>query len=280
MVKTIYADVLFIINFIINYLLLFVTAHIGTLHISRIRLLLSASFGALYAVLSFVSVFSFLNFLPIKLFIAAVIILIAFGRNSFPRAYLTFFICSFVFAGFCLLMSFIAPNTFATLNGGAYYINLSLPVLIISSSVAYILLRIVFSRRAGGKKEICDVTVKHEGSETTLRALVDTGNSLRAPGTNARVLISDYPSVRGLLPQSARELLDQCEQKNFALALDKLSAISHFLLIPYKTVGVSFSLLLAFIPDEIYINGALSKDAVCAISETPVSDGSGYNALI
>lgn len=279
-VKTIYADILFIINFIINYLLLFVTAHIAALRISRLRLILSAAFGALYAVLSFVSAFYFFNFLPIKLFFAAVIILIAFGRVSFARAYLTFFVCSFVFAGFCLLMSLIAPNTFAALNGGAYYINLSLPVLITSTGVAYILLRIVFSRRAGGKKEICNVTVKHGGAEVALRALVDTGNSLRAPVTNARVIISDYSSVRALLPQSAKEILDLCDGKNFALALDKLSEISHFLLIPYKTVGVSFSLLLAFVPDEVFIAGELSKDAVCAISESPVSDGSGYNALI
>ena len=177
-------------------------------------------------------------------------------------------------------MSFIAPNTFTAVNGGAYYINLSLPVLIISTSCAYILLRIAFSRRASDKKEICDVTVKHDGAEITLRALIDTGNSLRAPGTNARVLISDYSFVREILPQAAQKILDQCDKKNFALALDKLSGISRFLLIPYKTVGVSFSLLLAFVPDEVHIAGELSKDAVCAISETPVSDGSGYNALI
>jgi stage II sporulation protein GA (sporulation sigma-E factor processing peptidase) len=60
-VKTIYADVLFLINFIINYLLLFVTAKIAVLPLLRLKLILSASFGALYAVLSFFPSLSFLS---------------------------------------------------------------------------------------------------------------------------------------------------------------------------------------------------------------------------
>ncbi len=280
MVKTIYADVLFLINLIINYLLLFVTAHIATLPISRVKLFLSAAFGAFYAVLSFLPQLSFLTFFPIKLFAAAIIVLIAFGISSFPKAYLTFFTCSLFFAGFCLLASFLAPHAFSAISGGVYYINLSLPTLLLSSLIAYIVLRIVFARRCGGEKKICTVTVKNESSEITLHALVDTGNSLRAPRTNARVVISDYDTVRCILSPEARELLDSYRGKSFPLAFDKLSDVSRFSLIPYKTVGVSFSLLLAFTPDEVYIEKKLSKGAVCALSEAPVSDGSGYDALI
>lgn len=276
MVKTIYADVLLVINLIINYLLLFVTAHIAVLPLSRFRLLLASSFGALYAVASFLPSLSFLLFFPIKLFIAVIMVFLAFGKKLFLRAYLTFFVSSLVFAGFCLL----APSVISSVSGGVYYINLSFPVLILSTLLAYILLRIVFSRRCGGEKKVCSVTVKNKDEELELRALVDTGNSLRAPHTNARVVICAYDTVRAILPLAAREILDEYRGKSFSLAFDKLSDISHFSLIPYKTVGVSFSLLLAFTPDEIYIEKKLSNGAVCAISEAPVGDGSGYDALI
>lgn len=276
MVKTIYVDILFVINLIINYLLLFVTAHIATLAISRFRLSLSAAFGALYAVFSFLPSLSFLLFSPIKLFIAVIMVFIAFGKKLFLRAYLTFLVSSLVFAGLCLL----APSAISSISGGVYYIKLSFPVLILTTLIAYILLRIVFSRRCGGEKKICNVRVKSNGSEISLHALVDTGNSLRAPQTNARVVICSYDTIRCILPPAAREILDEHRNRSFSLAFDKLSDISHFSLIPYKTVGVSFSLLLAFAPDEVYIEKKISKGAICVISEAPVSDGSGYDAII
>lgn len=276
MVKTIYADVLLVINLIINYLLLFVTAHIAILPLSRFRLFLAAAFGAIYAVASFLPSLSFFSFFSIKLFVAVIMVFIAFGKNLLLRAYLTFFVSSLVFAGFCLL----TPGIISSISGGVYYINLSFPVLILSTLLAYILLRIVFSRRCGGEKKVCSVTVKNSSKEICLRALVDTGNSLRCPHTNARVVICAYDTVKYILPPAAREILDEYRGRSFSLAFEKLSDISHFSLIPYKTIGVSFSLLLAFTPDEVYIEKKLSKGAVCAISEAAVGDGSGYDALI
>ncbi|MBR3848468.1 MAG: sigma-E processing peptidase SpoIIGA [Oscillospiraceae bacterium] len=276
MVKTVYVDILFIINLIINYLLLFVTAHIATLRISRLRLSLAASFGALYAVLSFFPKLSILTFLPIKLLIAAAMVFLAFGRNHFLRAFLVFFVCSLFLAGLCLL----APSVISSVSGGVYYINISFPVLLLSTLIAYILLRLVFLRRGGGEKKICNVTVKNNGNEISLRALVDTGNSLRAPQTNARVVICAYDTIRCILPTGVRNVLDKHRDKSFSLAFDKLSELARFSLIPCRTVGVSFSLLLAFTPDEVCIEKKISKGAICVISETPVSDGSGYNAII
>ena len=277
MIKTIYADVLFIINLIINYLLLFVTAHIATLNISRFRILLSSSVGALYSVLTFLPSLFFLKLLPIKLIVAAMLVFISFGKSVFFRAYLTFFISALAFAGVAFFISALAPNVFFS-SGGVYYINLSLPLLLLSTAISYLLLRIAFRGRSRGERRICKVKITLSGAESFLHALYDTGNSLRAPGTNARVVISGYDAVKSLFPHDIREILDGCNGNNFALALDKLP--KNFSLIPYKTVGVSFSLLLAFAPDEVYIDKTLSHGALCAISEAPVSDGSGYNAII
>jgi hypothetical protein len=53
-----------------------------------------------------------------------------------------------------------------------------------------------------------------------------------------------------------------------------------FRLIPYKTVNKSFDLLLAFKPEKILIDGALSKNALVALSPARISDGGAYAALI
>ena len=84
MVKTIYADILFLINFIINYLILFATAKISVLPFSRLRLVLSSSLGALYAVLSFIPILTYLSLFPIKLFIS---VTVRWNRKLPPTAW-------------------------------------------------------------------------------------------------------------------------------------------------------------------------------------------------
>ncbi len=280
MVKTIYIDILFIVNFIINYLLLFVTANIATLPLSRARLLLSAALGALYASFSFLPYFSFLTLFPIKLFFAFIMVFVSFGKKRILKTYLIFFAVSFAFAGVSLLASFLAPRAFSHISGGVYYIHLSLPTLLISSLLAYFLLHIAFLRRGSDNKKICRVVIRNGDAEISLQALADTGNSLRNKKTNGRIVISDFQSLRPLFSDCDAKILEEHREKGFFLALDKLSEPSRFGLIPYKTVGVPFSLLLTFSPDEIFIDDTLIKNAVCAVSESLVSDGSGYNALI
>ncbi len=279
--KTIYADVLFVINFIINYLLLFSVSSIASLPFSRIRLLLSSFLGALYAVLVFLPRLSFLMSLTGKLVFSLLMVLIAFGTHSFFKAHLTFLAASLLLGGVSFLASFIAPGAFGEISGGIYYIHLSLPALAVSAFLSFILLHIIFSRRGGtASKKVCMVTVKNLGNEVKLPTLLDTGNSLLDPSTNGRVLISDLDSLENILPPEAVVILKAQRTSPFSLILDKLADFPGFKLIPYKTVGISFSLLLAYHPEAVYIDDKLSKNALCAISEIPVSDGSGYVALI
>lgn len=280
MTKTVYADILFTLNFIIDYLLLFLTARITASEVTRLRLLLSATLGALYAVLTFIPKLFFFTYFTSKLLFLLPMIVIAFGQRNFLRNYFTFFISSAALAGVCLLLPYIFKNSVIPLGFGIYYANLSAPLLIFASAFTYFLMRIIFSGRGDSRKKFCEVTVKNLGKSITLRALCDTGNSLTSASLNGRVIISDYISLRKILPSDATAILDSEKHSPFYLSLDKLSDISSFGVIPYKTVGVSFSLLLTYRPEKIYIDGHLSKNAICAISESAISCTDGYNALV
>ena len=279
MVRTVYADVLFFLNFIIDYLLLFLTARITASLFSRLRLLLTSLAGALYAVLCFVPHFLFLTYLPTKLIFSFALIFFAFGNRNFLRTYLTFFAVSAAFAGICLLASHLPFSPLITVESGIYYANLSLPLLLATTGVSYIILRIIFSRRGTVKAKFCNIEIKNLGKSISLCALSDSGNSLCGTSSNEQIIISDYATLRKILPRNAVVILDEAESSPFCLQLDKLSEIRGFGVVPYKTVGVSFSLLLTYRPEEIYINKKLSKKAICAISETDISRN-GFNAII
>ena len=122
--------------------------------------------------------------------------------------------------------------------------------------------------------------IKNLGKEAHLPTLLDTGNSLSDPASGGRIVISDLGSLKNILPEGAAEILSDKKCGHFPLLLDRLSGFPGFKLVPYKTVGVSFSLLLAYQPEEIMLDGKTLKNALCAISEAPVSDGSGYVALV
>ncbi len=280
MIKTVYADVLFLLNFIIDYLLLFLTARITATVSSRFRLLSASLLGALYALLFLVPNFLFLTYFPFKFMFSFALILIAFGCRNFLRIYLTFFASSASFAGICLLSSRLFFSSLTFLGAGIYYANLSLPTLLATTGASYVLLRIIFSRRGTAKTAFCDISIENLGKSISLCALSDSGNSLCDESSNEQIVISDYATLRKILPRDAVAVLDKAEDFPFYLQLDKLSEIRGFGVVPYKTVGVSFSLLLTYRPEKIYINRKLSKRAVCAISQTPISCGDGFNAII
>ena len=77
----IYIDSLFLINLIADYVLLIAACRVSSLSPRRLRCLLAAVFGALFAVLSVVPGFWFLSTVPYRFAIAAAMGLIAFGAE-------------------------------------------------------------------------------------------------------------------------------------------------------------------------------------------------------
>ena len=277
MIKTIYIDILFLINFIINYLILFTSAYMGTAQIRRLRLFLSAFIGAVYGTVLFFPSLSFLSSVIAKLSVSVLMVLCAFGLSNIIKMTLLFLSVSLAFGGAALIASLF--GSFLEISNGIYYIHISAPALLLSSFLAYILLSVVLRRSASrADRKLSRILVCSKSSEIELIALHDTGNSLRAPFTNAPVVISDYSSLRPILPDGAKEILDTCS--DYVLSIDKLSSFGNFSLIPYKTVGSSFELMLAFHPDRIEINSTTIDGALVAISCHSISDGGAYSALI
>ena len=281
MTKTIYADILFLINFIVNYLILFTTGRISSAPLRRTRLFCASSVGAVYGVAVFFPGLSFLATFASKTIVSVLIVFTSFGKKELLKNTLIFLAVSLGFAGTVFAATLLGLGDFCEINNGICYLHVSAPVLIISSVVAYIFLSAVFNRHASHSlHKISKVRIRSNTSEIILSALHDTGNSLRDPSTNAPIIISDYASLCAILPQGAREILDEAAPSAYPLSLDKLTQYGTFKLIPYKTVNTSFALMLTYLPDEITVDGHIVKNALVAISSSPVSDGGAYTAII
>lgn len=279
-----YIDTLFFLNFIINYLLLLASAKVTGEPFSRLRLAASAAAGGAYAVAVFLPGLAFLTHPLVKIAAAALMVLIAFPMTrSLLRLSLVFFGVSFAFAGAVLAVGLISGS--GGMSRAVYYLPVQLRILLPAVAGVYFLLSLVFRRAArhgGARRDLVSLTVRLGTKTATLTALVDTGNTLSDPVSNAPVVLSELAPIRGLFSPRVGSLLSEESLRRPADTLELIAALGEtpsFRLIPYQAVGVECGLLLAFRADEIVLGSDRQKGGLIALSPTRLSDGGAWSAL-
>lgn len=270
---TVYLDLVFTLNFAVNYLLLRGTARLGASAAPRRRLAGGAAIGAAYAAAVYLPGCGFLTTPPVKLLVGAAMLLAAFGwQRSTLRLGAVFAALSLVLCG--------AVYAVELLKGGRvrYYRNsLLYPVtfgsLLLTAGAVCAACRLLLPRLTFAADSTVSMQLALDGRRVRLTAVRDSGNLLCDPMTGAPVVTAEWQSAARLLPQ------EQLTQKDFeapamlALRLKKYRPR----LIPYHAVGVSDGMLLA-LPCSITV-GRQTRQGLTAFSPTPISGGA-YQALI
>ena len=106
----------------------------------------------------------------------------------------------------------------------------------------------------------------------TLRALIDTGNTLSDPASGRAVIVADALSLSPLLGFTP----DLSDVSALVEALSRVPGLERRVsLVPYRSVGVSGGLLAAFRPDALELDGK-SSSALLALGEVR---GDDYEAI-
>ena len=261
---TVYADVLIVVNYIINLLLLLASSKILGTIVARKRLCLASLTGALGALIIFFPYIGVWFQFLYKLFLTMAMTAVAFGMKSwrkFGKSVFVLFAVSFIFAGLMLLLSYLLLPVGLLFYNGVVYFDISAFSLIVCTGVAYLLLlileKIFFSRKGEGL--LYDLTVTTNGKTIALKGLVDSGNNLREPFSGAPVIVCDSFYMKKICPDSE----------------------NGFRVIPCLTV-TGEAALEAFHPDEVLIIGFGKKihtsDVYIAASREPICGE--YQALI
>lgn len=281
---TIYVDSLFVLNAVLNYLLLYGSVRLAGAPICRRRMAASAILGGVYAVGCVIPGMEFLCSLMMKFVVFVLMQGCAFGwQKQTVKLGLLFLALSFAFCGVVMALMGLFGSSLMLINGAAYY-PVDGKVLVLTAAVVYILTRTVLARLAehtGGELVSVEITAGERTAKLT--ALHDTGNTLKDPVTNQRVLVVDWEIAKALLPAAVAAAISK---EQFAHPTDLLpritqaAAAGRWRLIPYRTVGNAGSLLLAMKCDCIRIGNKTIRNGLVAFSPTAVSDGGGYSALI
>jgi stage II sporulation protein GA (sporulation sigma-E factor processing peptidase) len=238
--------------------------------------------GGVYAVAVFLPGLGGLSSFPAKAAAGILLGLIAFGgEKCLGRMLLLSFLVSCALAGSVLGLSLLTGFR-VPMASGIFYTNVDAPTLLLVSSGAYFVFRIVFraAARHGMRGEILRVTICIDGRQRTLTALWDSGNSLSDPLDGRPVLVLAPGVVEDLLPGRVGRLLTRKALESPAKLLPILADTAPVLrarLLPYRSVGVAGGMLLAIRCDWAEINGSRYEKLLMALA--PHAVGDGYSAL-
>ncbi len=203
---TVYVDVLFVLNGIIDAMLLIFCALALSLRISPLRLTFSACLGAFYA--ACVPFFPMLGAWWGLLFVSALMIWWCF-RATRPFIFLqqmcVFYLIAFLLSGLCTFSSqlfFANSNRQALWIGSTPFFTLPAIYLLFLLGVVYILLRIAFfaARKTAEKKSLlAPVRIAYNKQVIRLSALYDTGNFL-CDRFGSGVCIAAWSAIAPLFP--------------------------------------------------------------------------------
>lgn len=276
----IYLDLVFFLNSAADALALYVTSRLSGLTPRLTRVVAASFLGGIYAVLCSVPLFYPLGNLIPQILVASLLVWIVFGiRTIFLRLCLLFFVLSCAMGGVFLAVaqSFDRCGVSDTLE------HMNWKVFFLVGGLCYFFLSVVFrgSAKHYVSGEISEGSLRYGGRSVPLNVLLDTGHTLRNPYTGNEVLIVWLDATRELWRDEEWAVLSGPMKHDAAWCLEQLTEISQnrFWIIPYRAVGISHGSLLCFAAEDAVVGNTSLGEITVALSDTPLSDGGGCNAL-
>ena len=267
------AEALFALNWAIDTTLLACSAQLCGERLRWGRLAASGLLGGVYAVAAVLPGAGFLRLAAVEVCAAGLICLAAFGASGrLFRLTAFFFALAACFAGIVFAVTQTVGTGLLRLPGGGVY-PVNAAGLLAVAAVLLALCRLLFSGFAQHtRREVRELTLSLCGRTLSLRALLDTGNTLKDPLTNEPVLVANWTAAQTLLPGVSLCEADFHHAPELLQRLSRQAPEVKCRLIPYRAVGVREGLLLA-VRCTVQEKGGDRQKALAAFSPTPVSGG-------
>ena len=247
----VYLDLVILLNFLVDFLLLLAVSRYCGVPAVKWRAAVGGALGGIYGAVCLLPDFLFLGGLIWRIAALCAVGAISFGiRRSAVRKTVIFALMNMTLGGLVLLMNAV-----------------NFPAVVMCAGVLAFLS--AFTKRRAGK--LAAVELRKDGKRRDLLALRDTGNALCDPLTGAQVLVAGADIARemfGITPQQLRR------PAQTLLHLQLRGAR----LVPFETIDNKCGLLLAIPMDSVIIDGEAANTLV-AFSPLQIGCGADYEAL-
>lgn len=259
---TVYADILFLTNFLSNLFLLTLTEKIVRTDTRRLRRIVAAALGGVYACAAFLPQLTLLQSFVCRILAAGAMLCIAFRFHSykhFLRCALLFTTALLLSGGCCYVLFFMTQlgiKTGAVLKSGIFYWHVPAHIIVLAFTAAYGLLfafEKLITFYAARKQNLHTLRIVTPVGGVTLPALLDTGNALYDTASMLPVIIAEAKCFPMHAPQQH---------------------------IPYRTLAGETHFMPVLRPLHVEIDGQRVGDCMLALTQTQLSSDGSFRALI
>lgn len=291
-----YIDIIFLINLIMDFFILWATAKVGRIQTKGWRLFIAALVGACYSLVVLLPQWQITTTFSAKLICSIIMVIVAFFpfsiRNIF-KSLMYFYLISFVMGGAVMGLIYLtnqSPVYSQAWNGAAVILaDISYQWLIVGLLIAIMLAFYVakYIRRNWQKSALQNpVTVSINNSTITVNGFLDTGNQLYDPISRKPVIIVESSVFNKLIPDFIREMVEKNNgvylQKDFSQLNEEWRA--KLQLIPFSSIGKNNGLLLAIRPDWVEVSYGTdvfrTSQALVGLYSKKLSPDGIYQALL
>ena len=265
---TLYADMLFLVNFVMNSFVLWVVSKL--LRSKRRRGWLFAGAGLmslLYTLLIAVEMLRFVNVVLASVVILAAGVLVAFRPlriRAFAKLMLVAYCISFAVGGLGMSLFFLTGLPYAVyfIANGWRGFAVSWQLMLVGMAASYVLIKLglkILQRHSLKRQMLCSVQIFVGEVAATFDALVDTGHSLREPLSQCPVIIVEFEHVKDFLPDGLKILFYEKRENTTDAILpdtDENTFYRRVRMIPFTSLGRKSGMLIGFRPDRVMVEGA------------------------
>ncbi len=251
---TVYGDILFAVNFFMDFLLLRLTG-IFCGKASLLRSLAGALIGAIYATSAFFLTLPTVVTFIFQAVLGAVMVAVAFGIKKNFHLKLLSFVGVSVFCGGVIFLVFLGGGAFIV--NGTVYFSAGIRKLLFSSIGCYYVFKylgVLIDHIADSRYSEMHLRITHENHTVSCVALCDSGNSLAEPFTGLPVCILERKRYNELFTDRTR-----------------------IYIIPYKTISGESRVMTGFKPDSITVTDISGKsyiaECIVAVCDTQIKKG-------
>lgn len=289
---TIYIDVVFIENLIMNYIILFATGIIIRIKIKHMRLILASVLGAIYSIVAYMSILEIYSSIILKIILSIIIVYIAFDPQNVKNMWkdiVIFYMTSFVFGGAAFALIYIIKPQDILMRNGLFLGIYPLKTIILGAIIAFIIIVTSFKivkSKISKKNMFCTIKVKLNQQEIESKAMIDTGNLLKEPISNTPVIVIEHTLLYECMPKEILNNLENILGGDFENIPEEIKNkyISKLKVIPFSSLGKQNGMLIGIKPEYVIINNEEDENkidnVIIGIYNKSLTQRGEYRALI
>ena len=289
---TVYIDIIFIENLIINYIILYATGIISKSKINQVRIIIASLIGAIYSIIHYiVNIQIYSNFI-LKIILSAIMIYIAFNTKNFKtlgKKIILFYLVSFVFAGAALGIIYMVNSQDITIQNGVLVGSYTIKTILIGIIIAFTIIIIGFNivkTRISKKDLICNIDIEINDKNIKTKAMIDTGNFLKEPITNIPVVVVEHTLLYDVIPKEILNNMDKILGGDLQVVPEHIQNeyVSKLKVIPFSSLGKQNGMLLGIKADKLTLenedgNKIIDK-VIIGIYNKSLTKRGEYRALV